>query len=159
MKLLVLDLDGTLWDHEDASRLVPPFLVSSDGEGVVDAYGEELVLFPGVRDFLEWAKERFLLSVASWNLEEFVRPILEALGLWDYFVFPKIEGHPDKASMIERTLLELKAAGYTVDGVIYVDDRTIHVDEVVNAIPDLKFIHMWTDVKSFEELKKMLEVL
>lgn len=157
MKLLVLDLDGTLWDHEDASRLVPPLRVA--GDKVVDAYGEELTLFPGVRDFLEWAKGRFLLSVASWNLEEFVRPILEAFGLWGYFLFPKIEGHPDKASMIERTLLELKSAGYAVDGVIYVDDRTLHVDEVVNAIPDLKFIQMWADVKSFEDLKRMLEVL
>ncbi len=155
MKLLVLDLDGTLWDHKDASRLVPPLKVV--GNKVIDAYGEELSLFPGVREFLEWAKDRFLLSVASWNLEEFVRPILEALKLWDYFIFPKIEGHPDKANMIERTISELKAAGYKVDEVIYVDDRIIHVNGVVSAIPNLKFIHMWTDVKSFEELRKLLD--
>ena len=157
MKLLVLDLDGTLWDHEDASRLVPPFRVY--GDRVVDAYGEELNLFPGVREFLKWAGERFLISIASWNLEEFVRPVLEALNLWDYFLFPKIEGHPDKAAMIERTMAELRAAGYDVDEVIYVDDRTIHVDEIMEIIPNLRFIHMWVDVGSFEELKKMLEVL
>jgi predicted phosphatase len=43
MRLLVLDLDGTLGDHEDASRLVPSFEFHTDY--LVDAYGEELHLF------------------------------------------------------------------------------------------------------------------
>jgi len=155
MRLLVLDLDGTLWDHEDASRLVPPY--EFHGDYLTDAYGEELHLFPGVLEFLEWASWRFLLTIASWNLEEKVRPILEGFGLWDYFLFPKIEGHPNKADMIMRTLGELASVGYTIGDVIYVDDRDIHVDEIRMAIPEVDFVHMWVDVKSFEELMELLE--
>ncbi|AMQ18429.1 magnesium-dependent phosphatase-1 [Thermococcus peptonophilus] len=150
MRLLILDLDGTLWDHEDASRLIPPYEFHSDY--LVDPYGEELHLFPGVREFLEWASERFLLSIASWNIEEKVRPILEGFGLWGYFLFPKIEGHPDKADMIRRTIEELESIGYTIDDVIYVDDRAIHMDKIKMELPEVDFIHMWVDVKSFEEL-------
>ncbi|ALM75060.1 magnesium-dependent phosphatase-1 [Thermococcus barophilus] len=157
MRLLILDLDGTLWDHEDASQLVPPFEVHDDT--VIDAYGNKLSLFPSVREFLEWAKDRFILSIASWNMEELVRPILEALGLWDYFIFPKIENHPDKASMILRTVEQLKSIGYEVDEIIYIDDRTLHLQDIKREIPNVKFIQMWIDVKSFEELKKVLEGL
>jgi magnesium-dependent phosphatase-1 len=157
MRLLVLDLDGTLWDHEDASQLTPPYEFHEDY--LIDAYGEELHLFPGVREFLEWASERFLLSIASWNVEDKVRPILEGFGLWDYFLFPKIEGHPDKADMIRRTIEELESIGYTIDDVIYVDDRAIHIDKIKMELPEVDFIHMWVDVKSFGELKQLLEKL
>lgn len=79
MKLLVLDLDGTLWDHENASQLKPPYCFY--GDYLVDSAGEELHLFPGVGEFLAWASERFILSIASWNVEERIRPILEGFGL------------------------------------------------------------------------------
>ena len=157
MRLLVLDLDGTLWDHEDASRLNPPYEFHDDY--IVDASGEELHLFPGVRDFLNWASERFILSIASWNVEERIRPILEGFGLWNYFLFPKIEGHPDKGDMIRRTVEELRSIGYGIDDIIYVDDRIIHIDGVKMAFPGVHFVHMWVDVKSFEELMQLLEKL
>ncbi|WP_337998377.1 HAD family hydrolase [Thermococcus onnurineus] len=88
-------------------------------------HGEELRLFSGVREFIEWASERFILGIASWNLEEKVRPILEGFGLWDYFLFPKIEGHPNKVDMILRTIEELQSIGHEIGEVIYVDDRTL----------------------------------
>ncbi|AIF70077.1 Magnesium-dependent phosphatase [Palaeococcus pacificus DY20341] len=157
MRLLVLDLDGTLWDHEDASRMVPPFEVY--GNRVVDAYGRKLELFEGVKEFLDWASEHFILSIASWNVEDVVKLILESLGLWEYFLFPKIENHPNKADMIERTLEQLTNAGYKIDEVIYVDDRTLHIEDIKRRMPNVKFIHMWVDVKSFEELKSVLEGL
>lgn len=157
MKLLILDLDGTLWNHEDASQLVPPY--KAEGNKVIDAYGRELELFEGVREFLEWAEKKFVLSIASWNMEEVVKPILEVLDIWKYFKFPKIEYHPNKASMIKRTVEQLRNIGYEIDEIIYIDDRTLHVEEVKREIPKIKFIHMWVDVKSFEELKEVLEGL
>ncbi|MCD6373286.1 MAG: magnesium-dependent phosphatase-1 [Thermococcus sp.] len=155
MKLLVLDLDGTLWDHEDASRLTLPY--EFHGDYLVDSTGQVLHIFPGVREFLKWAGGRFVLSIASWNVEERVRPILEGFDLWHYVRFPKIENHPNKADMIRRTVKELESAGYCVDGIIYVDDRTLHVDDVKRALPETRFIHMWVDAKSFEELRELLE--
>jgi len=157
MRLLVFDLDGTLWDHWDASRLNPPYRFS--GDCLFDSKGEILCLFPGVRDFLEWTKGKFLLSIASWNVEGKVKPILEGFGLWDYFVFPKIEFHPHKADMIKRTLEEIKFAGYEIDRVIYIDDRDIHLDEIRMELPGIDFVHIWVDVKSFEELMQLLEKL
>lgn len=154
MRLLILDLDKTLWNHYDASQLVPPFRVH--GNELTDSLGNKLKLFDGVVEFLEWARERFILSIASWNVGELVRPILEEFNIWDYFVFPKIENHPDKADMISRTIQELKSVGYEIEEVIYVDDRTIHLDEIKKKIPNIRFIHMWEDVKSFEELKESL---
>ncbi|WP_456423358.1 magnesium-dependent phosphatase-1 [Thermococcus sp.] len=155
MRLLVLDLDGTLWNHGDASRLSPPYRFS--GDCLFDSKGERLCLFPGVREFLEWAKGKFILSIASWNVEEIVKPILEGFGLWDYFLFPKIETHPDKGDMILRTVRDLENAGYTVGDVIYVDDRDIHIDGVKSVFPSIRFIRMWDDVKSFGELIQHLE--
>lgn len=61
--------------------------------------------------------------------------------------------------MIRRTIEELESIGYTIDDVIYVDDRAIHVDKIKQELPDVDFIHMWVDVKSFEELKQLLEKL
>jgi len=155
MKLLILDLDGTLWDHEDASALVPPY--EFNGDCLTDSTGQKLCLFPGVREFLEWASERFILSIASWNVEKKVRPILEGFGLWHYFAFPKIENHPNKGDMIVRTLKELEILGYKVEEAIYVDDRDIHIGEVKTAVPSIRFVHMWRDAKSFEELRELLE--
>ena len=155
MKLLILDLDSTLWNHEDASRLTPPY--EFHGDYLVDFTGQELYLFPGVREFLEWARGRFVLSIASWNVEERVRPILEGFGLWDYFIFPKIENHPNKGDMIKRIVGELQSIGYDVDVVVYVDDRDIHVEGVKTAVSAIRFVHMWRDAKSFEELRELLE--
>ncbi|WP_240912024.1 MULTISPECIES: hypothetical protein [unclassified Thermococcus] len=76
--------------------------------------------------------------------------------MWDYFLFPKIEGHPNKADMILRTIEELQSIGHEIGEVIYVDDRTLHVDEVFLKI---HFIYMWMDVKGLDELKKLLEGL
>ena len=92
---------------------VPPY--EFRGNCLIDSTGQELCLFHGVREFLDWASERFVLSIASWNLEDKVRPILEGFGLWDYFLFPKIEGHPNKADMIRRTLDELSSIGYNIE--------------------------------------------
>jgi len=59
--------------------------------------------------------------------------------------------------MIRRTLEELASIGYNVEDVIYVDDRDLHIDEIEMALPEVEFIHMWVDVKSFEELRELLE--
>ena len=164
-KLLVLDLDGTLWEQKDVPQMVLKFEIlrfkdpqfKVEGNLLIDVYGREVRLFEGVREFLEWAKERFILSIASWNIEEIVWPILEAFGIWEYFLFPKMENHPDKADMIRRTIEHLKSIGYEIKEVVYVDDKASHVEDVKREVPNIEFICMWTDVKNFEELKGFLE--
>lgn len=73
--------------------------------------------------------ERFILSIASWNLEEKVWSILEGFRLWDYF-FPK----------------ELPSIGHEIEGAICIDDRTFHTDKILLKVHNVDFIHMWVDV-------------
>lgn len=133
----------------------PQFKV--EGNLFIDVYGREVRLFEGVKDFLEWARRRFILSIASWNVEEIVRPILEAFDIWEYFLFPKMENHPDKEDMIKRTIEQLESLGYEIKEVVYVDDKASHVEDVKREVPNIKFIHMWSGVKNFEELKGFLD--
>lgn len=39
---------------------------------------------------------------------------------------------------------------------IYIDDRTLHLDKIKKRTPDIRFIQMWVDVKNFEELREYL---
>jgi len=59
--------------------------------------------------------------------------------------------------MMRRTLEELTSIGYEIDGVIYVDDRYLYVDEIEMELPEVEFAHIWVDVKSFEELRGLIE--
>ena len=81
---------------------------------------------PGVLGGANWS---FLLTIASWNVEESVRPILEGFGLWDYF------SKKSKSNIIQQ-------------------DRHDKDDH-----PRVDFVHMWMDAKSFEELRELLEKL
>jgi len=109
-KLLVLDLDGTLWGQKDVPQIILKFEILQfkdpqfkvEGNLLIDVYGREVRLSEGAKEFLEWVKERFILSIANWNVEEIIRPILETFGIWEYFLFLKMENHPNKADMIRR---------------------------------------------------------
>ena len=51
IRLVILDGDGVLWDHQDLSALSLPFRLSNQ-DTIVDANGERVRLLKGVRKLL-----------------------------------------------------------------------------------------------------------
>jgi magnesium-dependent phosphatase-1 len=101
VKVIVLDLDRTLWSHPDVTSLIPPFNVTEDS--LVDSRGEFLKLNECVRRFLDAIKNEgeWLLAIVSWNKPQKAEEVLELLNLSEYFDVKVIEYHPRKDMMFE----------------------------------------------------------
>jgi len=161
IKLVALDLDGTLWDCEDISLLTPPFRRVREGV-IADSEGREVRVREGAEDFLKWCVAKGLILVTlSWNDPRKALDALGALGLLKYFHRHAVEYHPRKHEMLLKLLKRLQDEGIDVrpEEVVYVDDRDIHVDDVVKHVGPVKFLHFGKDVRNFRELRKLLEGL
>ena len=158
-KVLVLDLDMTLWNHPDISALTLPFKLE-DRDVIVDSRGVRVMLYPGVRELLRWARTSGkVISIASWNNPE---PALEALrlfGILDYFFKPKIQYHPHKHLMLLELIRDLEELGYRVhpEDIVYVDDRDIHLGEIYSRVGRVRYVQMWRDARDHWELIKLLQ--
>jgi len=154
IKIVVLDLDGTLWDHLDASSLVEP-LKLIDNNTVVDSKGERLKLYPHVRWFLEnVSKLDIPLAIASWNNPTITIKVLELLGAKNYFQYLGIEPHPHKYKILLKIMGWYKRSHGSIHSreILYVDDRRIHIDEIRRYVGDVSFLQMWEDITGFREL-------
>jgi len=157
-RLVILDCDRTLWDHEDVSSMELPFSRASR-DVLVDARGDVLRLHEGAREFLELAKARGVaLAVASWNLEEHVLEALRALGILELFDVVVAEFHPRKEEMVRRVFSELRRRGLEVSEgeAAYVDDSREAAERVRLAFPKLRVIVYGADVRDFWELSEAL---
>ena len=158
IKLVILDLDGTIWDHLDISSLNPPFKVLNDNL-IADSKGVKVRLCDGVRELLETIKNsNLLLSIASWNIRDVAIEALKAFNILEYFIKPKIEPHPRKDIMILKLLAELKSEGLKIkpEEILYVDDRDIHLKGILRNVGKVRFVHMWKDVQNHYELINMI---
>ncbi len=156
VKVVFLDLDGTVWNHSDISSLIPPFRVVND-DVIKDRAGVEVRLREGVREFLRFARELGLVVAAlSWNDPEIALEALKAFKLVNHFDRLYIEPHPHKGLVMLRAIKEL---GVEPEEVIYVDDRDIHLSEVRELVGNVKFVQFGKDVKGFEELRGLLKDL
>ncbi len=161
IKLVALDLDGTLWDCEDVSLLTPPF--RSIGEGVaVDSEGRLVRVREGVKEFLKWCRSKgLLLATLSWNDPAKALAALKALDLDKYFHYHAIEYHPRKHEMLAKLLTKLREEGMGIrpEEVIYVDDRNLHLKDIRERVGAVKFVRFGRDVKDFRKLRDLLEEL
>ena len=159
IKLVVFDADKTLWTHPNVSSLILPFeLVGKDM--ITDANGETFQLFNGIYELLESLKnKKIIIAMASWNKPEPVKEALRLFAIDQFFKIVKAEFHPDKYLMIENIISELARMGIELNAreILYVDDRTLHLEQIIKKIGPLHFIQMWLDVKAPSEIMEYVE--
>jgi magnesium-dependent phosphatase-1 len=159
IKLVIFDADKTLWSHPDISMLTLPFRLIN-GNTISDAKTETFRLFAGIHELLsELQRRNVIIALASWNEAKPVNEALRLFGIEKFFKIVKAEFHPNKHFMIENILSELLKEGIKIkpDEILYVDDRTIHLEKIVERIGPLHFVQMWVDVKTPNEILKLIE--
>lgn len=154
VKLVILDLDRTLWDHHNVTELRAPF-TRIDAQTVADATGVRVRLLPGARELLDTLRERgTLISIASWNEPAPAFAILEALGLRNYFVHPKVEFHPYKERMVSDLVREVSEDGVHLrpEEILYVDDRALHFRRVRGAVGPVQTLQAGVDIRDLRDV-------
>ncbi len=113
IKVLVWDLDNTLWD----GTLLE---------------GDDVRLRPGVQELLEILDKRGILqSIASKNDHGAAMAKLEELGVAEYFLYPQIHWS-SKAASVEKIA---KTINIGLDTVAFLDDQPFERDEVNHSFP------------------------
>jgi FkbH-like protein len=133
IKVLVWDLDDTLWD----GTLLE---------------GDQLALRPGVREALRVLDERGILhSVASKNDGAMAMAKLQELGIADYFLYPQI-GWSAKSEGVKRIA---EAINVGLDALAFVDDQPFEREEVGSVHPDV-LLYTPEQIPSFLELPELM---
>lgn len=160
--LLLLDLDGTLWNHLDISTLNPPFKRVRKGV-IVDSKGVRVELYNDMVKLLEWAKSRnAITSTLSWNIREIAIEALRTFGILRLFDYLVIEPHPRKDLMLKKLLDKIeveKEVEIPPCKIVYIDDRTIHVRDIYENIGKIHFLKAWDSFKNFKECALRVEEL
>lgn len=159
VRLVILDLDLTLWNHRNVTGLARPFQSAGD-DAVVDQTGVRVSLFPGVRTLLDGLRERsMIVAAASWNEPDAVQEIFDLLDLNHYFDHKKVEPHPNKERLVAALFRDLEAAGRRVrpSEALYVDDRRIHLDAIHATVGPIRFLQFGVDIKQPGEILSYLD--
>jgi len=159
IRLVILDCDRTLWEHEDVLMLQAPF-TRVDGQTVQDARGEQVRLAAGARELLDALRQRgILISLCSWNRADLVFAILDLLGLTPYFVHPKVEFHPHKDRMIAALLAELAQEGTVLqpEEVLFVDDNPMMLEKVRQGVGPVHTLRAQLDVLDLNVVLKVVD--
>ncbi len=151
VKIVVFDLDLTLWDHADVSAMKPPFR-RLDENTIIDSENDRLRLYPCVRNLLKKLKDNgYKLSIASWNITSTALKALETLKLIDFFDYIVIEPHPEKEKMIEKILNFFRDEG-EVEEIYFVDDNFEMIRRVRERYPFIKCILVGSDIETVCDL-------
>ena len=118
VKCVVWDLDNTLWDGT---------LIESDPD--------TLRLRPSVMDTIRALDDRGILqSVASKNEYDQAWPVLERLGIADYFLYPQIHWNAKSASIRQIA----KDLNIGIDTFALIDDSAFEREQVKSALPQVR---------------------
>jgi len=114
VKLVIWDLDDTFWRGTLAEGEITP----------IDAR---------TRCVITLAERGIISSICSKNNFEAARTALEKIGVWDYFVFPRIEFGP-KGQNIAAMIEEI---GLRAENVLFIDDNILNLEEAKHYAPGL----------------------
>ena len=159
VRLVILDLDLTLWDHRNVTGLARPFQSAGD-DAVVDQTGVRVSLYPGVRTLLDGLRARkMIVAAASWNEPDAVQEIFDLLHLNHYFDHKKVEPHPNKERLVAALFRDLEATGSRVDPseALYVDDRRIHLDAIYSTVGPIRFLQFGVDIQRPDDVLAHLD--
>ncbi len=116
VKCVLWDLDNTLWDG---------ILIETENT-------ESLCIKPNVEVLIKALDERGIIqSVASKNDYENAYPVLEKMGIADYFLYPQINWNPKSGSV--KTVAENLNIG--IDSLALIDDSAFEREEVRSVLP------------------------
>lgn len=116
VKVLVWDLDNTLWD----GTLLE---------------GDDVRLRPGVLELLQLLDGRGILhSVASKNDAEAAMARLRELGVEEFFLYPQIHW----SSKVESLKEIARAINVGIDTLAFIDDQPFERDEVAHSLPEVQ---------------------
>ncbi len=119
VKCVVWDLDNTLWDGT---------LIECDNP-------DDLKLKPYVSDTIKALDERGIIqSVASKNDYELAWPVVEKLGLAEYFIYPQIHWNAKSSSMEQIA----KSLNIGIDALALVDDSIFERNQVKDALSQVR---------------------
>lgn len=118
IKLVIWDLDNTLWNGTLAEGDTPVLIT------------ERAELIKNLTDM------GIVNSICSKNNFEQAKKILIEMGLWEYFVFPKISFEP-KGQMVHSILEQMHLRA---ENTVFIDDETANLNEVAYYNPEINVL-------------------
>lgn len=156
--LLMMDLDGTVWDHLDISSVKPPYHSAGPGK-IENVDGTVISVFPEALDFIRWCRFRGAITCTlSWNYRDYVMEAIEKLGIMELFDYHETEFSPAKDQRILHLVNTLREKGIVIPPhrIVYVDDRDIHIDDIRRNVGSIVFLHIWKDVRNYGEAREII---
>ena len=158
IKLVIFDLDETLWKMEDGycSILRPP-LKEASPDTITDSAGRTITLQRGVRELLKSLSEAgIILSVASGNESEPTTEIMKRFRIYEYFKYPQL-GWASKRILAQRIISLL----YENDNIQIKPDEVLVIDDWESNLEELgwlgfRTLHVGTDISQVDEVRDLV---
>ena len=132
VKLVIWDLDDTFWSGTLAEGEITPL-----------PENQEIVI--------TLAERGIMSSVCSKNNFDEAAARLTAMGVWDYFIFPKIEFGPKGANIAAI----IETAGLRAENVLFIDDNRLNLEEARQFAPGLMTADPTEILPELLELKQL----
>ena len=134
VKCMVWDLDNTLWDGT---------LIETDDPSL-------LKLKPGVLETIKELDQKGIIqSIASKNDYDVAWPVLEKLGIAEYFLYPQIHWNAKSNSMEQIS----KKLNIGIDTLAFIDDSAFERNQVRSMWPQIRIY----DIAQLKELTALPE--
>lgn len=163
IKLVVLDLDETMWKGR-VYYMEPPF-EKLDADTISNMYGRTVRIYPKTRELLVKLQELGIATgIASFNFRDRAEEVMRLFGILEFFPEPLrkiwLEKGRMKYLMIQEIIEEVKKKDPTLDysQVLYYDDEKSYFEKVLETVsPKIHCLQAGVDLKMPYEILSYLE--